>query len=304
MLTKTVFAWFKKHGRDLPWRKTSDPYAIALSEIMLQQTQVDRVIPKWRNFLAVFPTWSALAKGKASDVLRLWQGLGYNRRAIQLHRLAKAVIEQGGELPNDIEAMMKLPGIGAYTANAIAAFAFRNPLAAPVDTNIVRILRRCFPRHKSHAKSMQVLAYALRPNDVWTWNHALMDLGALHCTARSHDWGLCPLAPIHGNKAPIDSASPDPSIPPTRSSGGQVNGGGNARESESKRKIKFEETDRYFRGRMVDVLRSGSMKRLVLRRLSVFDRINDERFATLAEELVKDGVIVSKNGKLMLNGDE
>lgn len=267
----------------MPWRKTSDPYAIALSEIMLQQTQVDRVIPRWRNFLLAFPTWVDLANGKTSDVLRLWKGLGYNRRAITLHRLAKAVVDLGGELPNDIEEMMKLPAIGAYTANAVAAFAFRHPGAAPVDTNIVRILRRCFPRRRADAKSMQKLAYDIRPKDVWTWNHALMDIGALHCTARNHDWRLCPLAPVHGSKE--------------RKEGG-------AGQSLMKKNTKFEDTDRYFRGRIVDQLREGSMSRRKLRALSFFDRIDSVRFATLAERLIKDDVIVSKNDKLMLNGDD
>lgn len=294
VLTKIVFAWFKKYGRDLPWRRTSDPYAIALSEIMLQQTQVDRVIPKWRNFLSVFPTWVDLANGKTSDVLRLWKGLGYNRRAIMLHRLAKSVVESGealgarGELPNDIEAMMKLPGIGAYTANAIAAFAFRNPEAAPVDTNIVRILRRCFPRHRADAKSTQKLAYEIRPKDVWTWNHALMDIGALHCTARNHEWGLCPLSPIHGSRAPRIS-------PPYE--------GASKGEVKKRTRVRFEDTDRYFRGRIVDQLREGPMAMKKLRAHPIFHRIDDGRFATLVEGLIKDDVIVIKNGKLMLNGD-
>ena len=222
-------------------------------------------------------------------MLRLWQGLGYNRRAIQLHRLAKAVVDLGGELPNGIEAMMTLPGIGTYTANAIAAFAFRNPEAAPVDTNIVRILRRCFPRHRADAKSMQQLAYDIRPNDVWTWNHALMDIGALHCSSRGHVWGLCPLAPMHGSKEPRVRTLYE---------------GGGKGQVKKRELIKFKDTDRYFRGRIVDRLREGPMTRRELRGLPVFNRIDDMRFATLAEKLIKDDVIVSRNGKLMLNGDD
>src|SRR3989338_7410787 len=199
---RIVFDWFKKNGRDLPWRKTRSPYAIALSEIMLQQTQVDRVIPKWRAFLLAFPTWADLAEASTADVIRLWQGLGYNRRAVMLHRIAKEVIDLGGELPNDIDAMKKLPGIGDYTANAIAAFAFRNPDAAPVDTNISRIFRRVFPRHRSDPKSVQRFAQSIAPKDTWAWNHARMDIGALHCSVRGHVWGLCPLAPLHGSKEP------------------------------------------------------------------------------------------------------
>ncbi len=276
-----VFAWFQKHGRDLPWRRTTDPYAIALSEIMLQQTQVDRVMPKWRAFLDAFPTWNDLAGAKTSDVLRLWKGLGYNRRAVMLHRLAKMVIALGGELPNDIAAMKKLPGIGEYTANAIAAFAFRHADAAPIDTNIIRILRRVFPRHRPDARSMQLLAQRIRPNDVWTWNHALMDIGALHCSSRGHVWGLCPFAPLHGSKEKIEY-----------------------RQGSRASQTRFEDTDRYFRGRIVDQLREGPMTMKRLRALPVFDRIDDERFTTLVKRVVHDGVVEVRKNKVFLSGDD
>jgi A/G-specific adenine glycosylase len=261
---------------------------------MLQQTQVDRVIPKWRAFLDAFPTWADLADAKTSDVLRLWKGLGYNRRAVMLHRLAKAVIDLGGELPNDIVAMKKLPGIGEYTANAVAAFAFRNPEAAPVDTNIIRILRRVFPRHRSDPKSIQKLAQSIRPKDVWTWNHALMDIGALHCSSRGHVWGLCPLAPLHGAKEKIeDRRGSHASLShPERSEGFPV-----------KKSTKFEDTDRYFRGRIVDQLREGPMTTKKLRALPVFDRIDDERFTTLVKRVVHDGVAEVHRNKVFLIGD-
>ncbi len=293
-LHRIVFSWFTKNGRDLPWRRTSDPYAIALSEIMLQQTQVDRVIPKWRAFLDAFPAWVDLANAKTSDVLRLWKGLGYNRRAVMLHRLAKAVVDLGGELPNDIAAMKKLPGIGEYTANAIAAFAFRNPDAAPVDTNIIRILRRVFPRHRSDPRSMQKFAYVIRPKDVWTWNHALMDIGALHCSSRGHAWGLCPLAPLHGSKERIKNR---------RSSHASLSHLERSEGSPMKKRIKFENTDRYFRGRIVDQLREGPMTVKKLRALPVFDRLDDERFATLVQRVVHDGVAEQRGTTVFLTGD-
>ncbi len=265
---------------------------------MLQQTQVDRVIPKWRAFLEAFPTWKDLAEAKTSDVLRLWKGLGYNRRAVMVHRLAKAVVDQDGELPNDIAAMKKLPGIGEYTANAVAAFAFCNADAAPVDTNIIRILRRVFPRHRSDPKSMQQLARQISPgrvyaNDsrsgkicvssdwnVWTWNHALMDIGALHCSSRGHVWGLCPLAPLHGSKEKAEEQG-----------------------SPMMKRVKFEDTDRYFRGRIVDQLREGPMTLKALRALPVFDRLNDEHFATLVKRVVHDGVAEVHKNKVFLSGD-
>ena len=288
---RTVFDWFGKNGRDLPWRKTKDPYAIALSEIMLQQTQVDRVIPKWRAFLLAFPTWSDLAKASTADVIRLWQGLGYNRRAVMLHRLAKAVsegkMENGkwkmvpGELPSDIEAMKKLPGIGEYTANAIAAFAFRNPSAAPVDTNISRILQRVFPRHASDQKSMQKLAKSIAPKDVWTWNHALMDIGALHCSSRGHVWGLCPLAELHGSKELK----------------------GKSEGVSGSKPIKFELTDRYFRGRIVDALRESPMTLKKLRARSELLNLDDERFKTLIQRLVHSGIVEQSRNTVFLVGD-
>lgn len=246
---------------------------------MLQQTQVDRVIPKWRAFLLAFPTWADLANASTADVIRLWQGLGYNRRAVMLHRLAKAVIDLGGELPNDIDAMKKLPGIGDYTANAIAAFAFRNTDAAPVDTNISRIFRRVFPRHRSDAKSIQRLARSIAPNDVWTWNHALMDIGALHCSARGHVWGLCPLAPLHGSKEKVE-----PWL--TKKSAG-----------------KFEESDRFFRGRIVDALRESPMTLKKLRLRSELVDLDDARFYALISKLVHGGVVEQHKSTVFLAGD-
>lgn len=275
-----VFDWFAKNGRDLPWRRTADPYAICLSEIMLQQTQVDRVIPKWTAFLLAFPTWQDLAEASTADVLRLWQGLGYNRRAVMLHRLAKAVINLGGELPNDIHAMKKLPGIGDYTAHAIAAFAFKDPEAAPVDTNISRIFRRIAKPRVTDPKSMQRLARKLAPKDVWTWNHALMDIGALHCTARGHLWGFCPLAPLHGSKERAEPWLVKKSLG------------------------KFTESDRYFRGRIVDTLREDQRSVSVLRKMDPMNTLVDDRFVKIINRLVRDGVIEKKNGKVRLVGDK
>jgi A/G-specific adenine glycosylase len=279
---RVVFSWFAEHGRDLPWRKTQDPYAITLSEIMLQQTQVDRVIPKWRACLEVFPTWQDLAHAKPSDVLRMWKGLGYNRRALMLHRLAQRVVENGGELPSDIETMKRLPGIGSYTANAIAAFAFRHPDAAPVDTNIRRIFRRVFPRCPDDPKSVQQLAYGVRPLDVWTWNHALMDIGALHCTAKGHDAALCVLAEVHGEEEKHEEMT---------------------KKTKRNSSLRFEDTDRYYRGRIVDVLREGPTTLRRLRANPLFDCIDKKRFATLVNGVVHDGIVEQKKHTVFLVGD-
>ena len=136
--------WFAVFGRDLPWRRTRDPYRIMVSEIMLQQTQVDRVIPKYHAFLEAFPTLEALAAAPTAEVIRAWSGLGYNRRAVNMQRAARAVLdEHGGQFPRDFAALLRLPGIGPYTAGAIACFAFEQDVAF-IDTNIRRVVQRLF----------------------------------------------------------------------------------------------------------------------------------------------------------------
>lgn len=203
VMQRRLLSWFKSQGRDLPWRKTTDPYAIVVSEIMLQQTQVDRVIPKYQAFLKQFPTWQALAKAAPAQVITAWAGLGYNRRALGLHRLAQEVVGSAdqaatgaGELPSDAASLEQMSGIGPYTARAVQAFAFRVPHAAPVDTNIERILRRVFNRYQANKQELSELAQKVSPRDSWSWNHAMMDLGATVCTARSPKCEECPLQTI------------------------------------------------------------------------------------------------------------
>jgi A/G-specific adenine glycosylase len=162
--------WFAEHGRDLPWRRTRDPYAILVSEVMLQQTQVDRVIPRWRAWLARWPAANALAAASAADVIREWQGLGYNRRAVSLHRAAQHVAAHGW--PDDLT---ELPGVGRYTADAVASFARGVPVL-PVDTNVRRVQERT--------------GHSFGPD----CGQALMDLGATVCLARVPRCGVCPLA--------------------------------------------------------------------------------------------------------------
>jgi A/G-specific adenine glycosylase len=165
-----LLAWYSRYGRDLPWRRTRDPYAILVSETMLQQTQVERVIPRWLAWLERWPTPDALAAASLGDVIRAWQGLGYNRRALNLHRAARAIDEHGW--PDDLT---ELPGIGPYTAAAIRNQAFGEAVL-PVDTNVARIQERT-----GHAFGPQAL-------------QALFDLGAMVCLARVPRCGICPLA--------------------------------------------------------------------------------------------------------------
>ena len=155
---QNIFHWYQKNQRaHLPWRKTRDPYKILVSEVMLQQTQVDRVIPKYREFLRAFPSVKTLAEAKTGDVIRAWKGLGYNRRALFLQKTAQAIVgEYGGKFPNDLEELKKLPGIGDYTARAVLSFAFKEPLPV-LDTNHRRFYQRVFfgMREKSDAQLLK-----------------------------------------------------------------------------------------------------------------------------------------------------
>ena len=169
-MTELLLTWYRANGRDLPWRKTKDPYAILVSEVMAQQTQVDRVVPRWERWLVRWPTVEALAEASAADVIREWQGLGYNRRALSLHRAAQHVAAHGW--PDDLT---ELPGVGRYTADAVACFALGRDVL-PVDVNVRRVQERT--GHTFTAAAAQ----------------ALMDLGATVCLARIPRCDICPLA--------------------------------------------------------------------------------------------------------------
>lgn len=173
--------------RDLPWRRTRDPWAVLVSEVMLQQTQVSRVAPIWDAFIQRFPTVSACADAAQAEVVKAWAGLGYNRRAVNLHR---AAVLMEGVVPRDLDALLALPGIGAYTARAVLVFAFEEDRAV-VDTNIARVLSRRAGRPLT-AKDLQREADALVPaGRAWEWNQRLMDLGAVVCTARDPACDRC-----------------------------------------------------------------------------------------------------------------
>jgi A/G-specific adenine glycosylase len=198
-------AWYKKNHRDLPWRRTRDPYRVLVSELMLQQTQVSRVLDFYARFLETFPTIQHLAEAKPKRVMESWEGLGYYARARNLHKLAKHVTKDGAEgtLPSDPTELRKLPGIGAYTAGAVASFAYEKR-AALVDTNVARVLSRVFapnlnPKRARDLKKIWSIAEATLPRTgqaVWTQNQALMELGALVCTARLKRCATCPLRRI------------------------------------------------------------------------------------------------------------
>jgi A/G-specific adenine glycosylase len=259
--------WYGRQARDLPWRQTRDPYAILVAEVMLQQTQVDRVIPKWYGWLEQFPTLRDLAAASRADAIRAWQGLGYNLRAVRLHAIAvQAVAEFGGELPRSVEELVRLKGIGRYTAAAVACFAYEQPVA-PVDTNIRRVLSRVFEVEPAHVEAM---AEALVPaDDAYAWNQALMDLGATLCRAAQPLCLVCPLL--------AECGGPRASRP--RKPQGEFSG-----------------SNRYYRGRILDALRQ-------LERVPVDELVaHHGGRLDLLGRLEADGLIAIEDGQVRLAG--
>ena len=184
---KKILTWYEKNKRNLPWRQTTDPYKILVSEVMLQQTQVDRVIPYYERWLKEFPDVQALAKADKQKILQLWSGLGYNNRALRLQKLAQQMIEQyKGKFPSQYESLLELPGIGPYTAAAIQAFAF-NKTAPVIDTNIRRVfIHELQLKESISMEELKALAMKATPEGkARLWNNALMDYGAMEKTAKA-----------------------------------------------------------------------------------------------------------------------
>ena len=198
---RKLLAWYDRAGRDLPWRRTRDPYRVLVSEVMLQQTQVSRVAEYFPRFLARFPDFGTLARAQQRSVLEAWEGLGYYARARNLHALARVVTrEHAGTLPSDPTALERLPGIGRYTAGAVASFAYERPVPA-VDTNVARVIRRASLREVDgdsapSQRAVWQIAASLVPRDgkrAWRFNQAIMELGALVCVARRPRCPQCPV---------------------------------------------------------------------------------------------------------------
>lgn len=239
-----VVEWGEANRRDLPWRETRDPWRVLVSEVMLQQTQVARVLAPYHRFTRRFPTAGACARAETAAVIRAWGGLGYNRRAVHLQRAARAVVEQhGGRVPDSLAALRALPGIGPYTARAVLAFAFEQR-AGVVDTNVARLLSRCVAGRSLGPTEAQALADRLvPPGRCWEYNQALFDLGSLHCTARRPD---CPGCPLRRRCAwsRAGRSTPDPAV-------------GSA--GVSRRQPAFAGSERQGRGRLVAALRVGPL---------------------------------------------
>ncbi len=343
-----LLAWYAIEGRrHLPWRHTHDPYAVLVSEMMLQQTQVERVLPKYIAFLAQFPSLAALAAAPTADVIKAWAGLGYNMRAVRLQEIARqAVSAYGGSLPATLDGLLALKGIGRYTAGAVACFAFELPVAT-VDTNIRRVLWRVFrgieplrwPSGERAARETLTLAeWALPVQQAYDWQQALMDLGATICVSRRPLCERCPLASecaafaetaqltlfpsgealarIRDERAAEQEDEGDmeqqrrvAETPAGYDAGGGNASNGNKRRSQGKtcktgkngkKSEPFEQSSRYFRGRVVGALRalepgeSLPLAEVGLRIRADFALDDPAQVAwlrTLVEGLARDGLV-------------
>lgn len=272
-MVASLHRWGAGVRRDLPWRRTRDPWAVLVAELMLQQTQVARVAQRYATFLDRFPTPAVMAAVPLADVLDAWAGLGYYRRARDLHRAARAVDnEHGGVLPDTLDGLRMLPGIGPYTARAVLAFAHERDVGV-VDTNAARVLARAVTGAPMTATVVQRLADALvPPGEGWAHNQTVLDLGATVCTARAPRCDVCPIA--HGC-AWHDAGHLEPD--PARTTAGT-----------SRPQSRFEGSDRQLRGRIIAVLRNGPVRRREL--AGVVGSIQTERVRSVVDGLVVDGL--------------
>ncbi len=279
-LRVAVLAWYATRGRDLAFRATTDPYAILVSEAMAQQTQAARAAEYWTRFLIQFPTLEALATATPAAVLRAWRGLGYNRRALALRKAAIAIAAQhDGRVPDDLEALRRLPGVGPYTARAVAALAFGRRVGA-VDVNVRRVLSRAIGGSLDAfgAAELQTIADASVPSEApGLWTHALMDIGATFCKPRAPRCGGCPAAPWcrYAQASDWDGAAD-----------GDVDA---AVRVVRDRPARFETTSRWLRGRLLDLLRDALDETWAAIPTSV-GRHDAESIAVALDGLVRDGL--------------
>ena len=268
-----LLGWIAPRLRDLPWRSTRDPWAILVSEVMLQQTGVARVLPKWETFMEAYPTPLDCASASLGDVLRLWQGLGYPRRARNLHASAVAIVHRHrGEVPADLEQLLELPGVGPYTARAVLAFAHERDVAV-VDTNIARVLARLVGEGLTARRAQQLADSLVADGAAWLWNQAFMDLGATVCRPLPS----CDECPWQSRCA-WRGEGDDPSVGSAGVSGPQP---------------RFDGSDRQARGRLLKALAGGSvLSRDVAR---VMDR-PVEVAERLVDDLCREGLVQRLDG--------
>ena len=307
-----IFSWWRQHGRVLPWRqkKTSnsstvreaafteyfatstrrDPYSVVVAELMLQQTQVDRVLPKYEAWMRRWPTPADLASATLAEVLIFWQGLGYNRRARFLWLLAKE-IERSGSWPTTEKELRLLPGIGQYTARAVQSFA-QGQHVGVVDTNIRRVLSRVFGEHKDYfALSDQVLPTGKAD----PWNQAIMDFGALICTAKNPKCGECPLQKM----CQANLTAQQKGFTTYAAFLAQ-------QKSPPKKTMKFRDTNRYFRGRIMDELRQAALtkKKLAAIMSQQYGLLDENRLGKLLTDLETEGLIHMQNNTFKIGATE
>jgi A/G-specific adenine glycosylase len=240
-----VLSWYASNGRDLAFRRTTEPWAVLVSEVMAQQTQAARAAEHWMRFMAQFPTPAALAAASPATVIRAWRGLGYNRRALALRATAIRIVEEHeGQVPGSLEPLEALPGIGPYTARAVLAFAFGRPVA-PLDTNIRRVLDRALGPLPVNARALQATADGLVPaSHAAAWSHALMDLGASVCGPREPRCDACPIQALcRASSRRSARATLAPGSGPGRHRGSPA--------------PSFPSTNRWLRGRILDRLRDA-----------------------------------------------
>lgn len=276
--------WFATDGRDLPWRHTRDPWAILVSEFMLAQTRVDRVIGRYGAFLDRFPTVAVCAAAPVGDVITAWAGLGYNRRAVNLHRSAVTIVEEHhGSVPDTLDGLLALPGVGPYIARAVLVFAHDQDVGV-VDTNVARVLARWGGRSFTRPEVQQRADEAVPAGRAWAWNQALFDLGATICVARSPRCGDCPVRRWCAWAGRADM--PDPAV---------GTAGTGSRQS------RFAGSDRQGRGRLVAALRLGPVSAAPTVLADVMGWQDDpDRAERVAAGLVVDGLAVARDGWLRL----
>ena len=278
-----LVSWFAEQGRSLPWRDSRDPWEILVAETMLQQTQVARVIDRWRRFLGRFPDVATCAASPVGDVIDEWVGLGYNRRAVNLHRTATMIVaDHGGRFPIARPALLELPGIGPYTARAIRVFAFEQDDAV-LDTNVARILARTAGTSLTRTAAQQLADRLTPTGQGWAWNQAMLDVGAVHCRARQPECTACP----------FDSCcrwrlsgwlEPDPAT-------------GSAAVSTPQ--SRFAGSDRQGRGRLVAALRSDPVDEADLAAVMGWPD-EPERAKRVAATVIADGLAVLRAGSYRL----
>lgn len=275
-LQKVILRWYKSNGRKLPWRETTDPYKILVSEMMLQQTQVDRVLPKYHAFLEQFSTVHTLARAPVADVLRAWSGLGYNRRALYLQQCCQNIVQnKQGIFPQQAEELVQMPGIGKYTAAALLSFS-HNKSVPVVDVNIERIFKRVF-----YGRKINYFIF-IPENKSRDWHNALMDIGALFCTATNPKCDDCPLKNL------CASANNQKRIEATW---------------KKKKVVPFQKSDRIVRGTILKLLtKENNQTGYALYKQLIEQNIKRERkkFDEIIKQLEKEGLVKISGERISL----